>query len=533
MFSHFRPIFVCFLSLMLGIWMAELFREGKTVYFIVLLCFFVGVLLISFLKFAKKSAFLEKLWKFNKFLAVMFVSVLVGFGGFLLQINSISNENNVNFNTSENFVITGKLKDCAVIYSTEATFFLSDVFVSGEGKAYKLEKDVYVKMEKELDDKVPSLRDASIGDRISFVGTMNTTEVAGSNGVFIFAYKNNTRYIAKTNTAKLKNITEEETNLNFFTQTRMLIKDTIYKNMDERNAGLSYAVFVGDLSGVDYEIVSNFRATGVAHLLAVSGLNTSLMAIVLVWILNKCRVKKKYSILIVFMLLLFYCVICNFCASCLRASLMSVLFLVAQAFGKQNDSLNSISLSGIILLLICPILLFDLSFVLSYACVFGMVMLGPVFYKFFMKCRLGKFVSMNLAISLAAQIATLVLCVNAFGYVSIVALLVNLLVCPIMEYVYIASFVSLLITLIMPFMGFLLWCCQWGLWLVDAITKFVASFSFSVVYLDKISWAFLIWTFIATYIYSGFMIEKNKKKRALIYSGTAVAGAMILCFSLL
>lgn len=518
---------------MLGIWLAELFREGKTIYSIVLLCLIVLLLLFSFAKLFRKSEKLEKLWKINKFLAVMFVSAAVGFGLFFVQVGSLSKEQNVHFNPKENFVVTGNLKDCAVIYDTEATFFLNNVFVSGGGKAYKLEKDVYVKLEKELDDKMPALKEAKIGDRISFVGTLSTTEVFGNSGVFLFAYKNNTRYIAKTNSAKLKNITEEETNLNFFTQTRMMIKDTIYKNMNERNAGLSYAIFVGDLSGVDYEIVSNFRATGVAHLLAVSGLNTSLMAIVLVWILNKCRVKKKISVLVVAALLLFYCVICNFCASCLRASLMSVFLLFAQAFGKQNDSLNSISLSGIVLLLVCPIFLFDLSFLLSYACVFGMVMLGPVFYRFFLKCKLGKFVSMNLAISLAAQITTLVLCVNAFGYVSVVGLLVNLVVCPIMEYVYIASFVALLFVLIMPFMGFLLWCCQWGLWLVDVITKFVASFSFSVAYLDKISGLFLIWTFLATYIYSGFMIEQNKKKRALIYGGTAAVGTIILCVGFL
>ena len=387
-------------------------------------------------------------------------------------------------------------------------------------------------MQKEIDDGMPGLKDAQIGDKISFVGTIKSSNVLSSNGVFIFAYKQDIRYIANTNSAQLKNITYEQNKLGFFDETRMFIKNTIYNNMDERNAGLCYAIFVGDLSGVDYDIVENFRATGVAHLLAVSGLNTSLMAIVLVWFLGKIKIKPKYSVLIVFLMLLFYCFICNFCASCLRASLMSVFLLFSKAFGKQNDSLNSISLSGIVLLLCCPLFLFDLSFLLSYACVFGMVMLGPVFYKFFLKCKLGKFVSMNLAISLAAEITTLVLCVNTFGYISVVGLLVNLLVCPIMEYVYITCFVSLLISLVMPFMGFLLWCCQWGYWLVDIITAFVASFSFSIVYVDKLSGWFLTWTLVATYIFSGFMLEQSKKKKIVIYSSTLLVGALLLgvCF---
>ena len=533
MFSHFRPIFVCFLSLMLGIWLAEMFREGKTAYFIVLLAFSVLLLVVTIFLCIKKTNLKEMFLGYCKFFSVCIISILVGFGLFFGQIQTFTKENNVSFNGTSNFVVSGNLKDCAVVYDKEATFFLENVFVSGDGKAYKLDKGIYVKMAKEIDDKLSAINEAQIGDKISFVGTMSTAEVLSKSGVFIFAYKNDIRYIATTNSDKLVNVTSEQKELNFFDKTRMLIKETIYNNMDDRNAGLSYAIFVGDLSGVDYDIVSNFRATGLAHLLAVSGLNTSLMALVLMWILGKMKIKPKYSIIVVFLLLLFYCIICNFCASCLRASLMSVFLLIARAFGKQNDSLNSISLSGIILLLFCPLFVFDMSFVLSYACVFGMVMLGPVFYKFFLKCHLGKFISMNLALSLSAQITTLCLCVNTFGYISVVALLMNLLICPIMEYVYIASFVSLLITLIMPFMGFLLWLCQWGLWLVDVVTSFVASFSFSVAYLDKISGLFLLWTFLATYIFSGFMIEKNKKKKIAIHSTTLGVGVVLLCFSFL
>ena len=518
---------------MLGIFVAELFREGKIAYFIVVLSLLVIIILLSCLKFLTKSKIFEKLWSFNKFFVVVLVSFMVGFGGFFLHTQGLMKENSIEFNSQDSYVVTGNLKNSAVIYNKEVTFFLDDVFVSGDGKAHKLEKGMYVKMAKNLDDDAKELQDAKMGDRISFVGSIFTSEVLGKGGVFMFAYKNDVRYIATTNTEKLQNITKEKRSQSFVDDVREKIKDTIYNNMEKREAGLCYAVFVGDLSGVDYDIVSSFQSTGVAHLLAVSGLNTALMSIVLVWILTRLGVKQKYSVLIVFLMLLFYCMICNFCASCLRASLMSVFLLASKAFGKQNDSINSTSLSGIVLLLFCPLFVFDLSFLLSYSCVFGMILLGPMFYRFFMRCKLGKFVSLNLSVSLAAQITTLCLCINTFGYVSVVSLLVNLIVCPIMEYVYIASFVSLMITLIMPFMGFLLWCTQWGYYLVDIITNFVASFSFASVSVDKLSGLFLVWTFLATYIFSPFMIEQNKRKRAIIYSGTIFVGVLLLCFSFL
>ncbi len=518
---------------MLGVFLAELFREGKTVYFIIFVVLIVLLIFLACLKFVSKNKLFEKLWSYNKFFVVCLVSIFVGFGGFFVQIQSIQNENNIKFSESQSFVVSGQLTKSSVIYENEATFFLEDVYVSGEGKAYKLDKGMFVKMQKELEDDALEIKNAKIGDKISFVGNISTHEVLNSGGVFMFSYKNDIRYIAKTNSAKLINVTEMDKKLGFADSARELIKNTIKNNMDERYAGLSYAIFVGDLSGVDYDIVSNFRASGVAHLLAVSGLNTSIMAVVLVWLLGRLRIKPKYSVLIVAIILLFYCIICDFCASCLRASLMSVFLLLAHAFGKQNDSLNSVSLSGIILLLCCPMFVFDLSFILSYACVFGIIMLAPIFYKFFMKCKFGKFLSLNFSISLAAQITTLCLCINTFGYVSILSLLVNVVVCPIMEYVYILSFVALLLTLVFSFMGFLLWLCQWGLWLVDTITQFVASLRFSVLFVDKLSMLFLVWSFVAPYMFSQFVVLTNKKQKLLLYSGTAVCGLAFLGLSFL
>lgn len=531
MFSHFRPIFIAFLGLMLGVWFAELFREGQKVYFIVLMIVLGTVFVASLLKFLIKSKFLEKLWSYNKFFVVTIVSVLIGFGGFFLQAQNFNDETNINFGPQASYTVTGRLKNSPVVYETYATFFIDDVYVVGDGKAYKLEKGIYVKMQRDPYDNITALNDSETGDRISFVGKIRKSEVLSNRGVFMFAYKNDIRYIGNTNTEKLINITKGENSTDLIENMRLYIKHTIFNNMDERNAGLSYAIFVGDLSGLDYDIISNFQSTGVAHLLAVSGINTSLMAIVLVWIFNRLRIKPKYSVLIVTIMLIVYCMICDYCASCLRAALMSVFLLICQAFGKQGDSVNSISLSGIILLLACPMFVFDLSFLLSYACMFGIIFLGPIFYDFFMKCKLGSFISLNLSVTLASTITTLVLCINTFGYVSIVGLLTNLIICPMMEYIYIASFVALIISMIMPFMGFTLWLCQWGLWLVDVITKYIASISFSVVYVDKLSKLFLIWTFVGSYVYSRFLMLKTTKQRTITYSVMALLGVGTFCLT--
>ena len=204
---------------MLGIFVAELFREGKIAYFIVVLSLLGFIILLSCLKFLTKSKIFEKLWSFNKFFVVVLVSFMVGFGGFFLHTQGLMKENSIEFNSQNSYVVTGNLKNSAVIYNKEVTFFLDDVFVSGDGKAHKLEKGMYVKMAKNLDDDAKELQDAKMGDRISFVGSIFTSEVLGKGGVFMFAYKNDVRYIATTNTEKLQNITKENvtTTLTSFT----------------------------------------------------------------------------------------------------------------------------------------------------------------------------------------------------------------------------------------------------------------------------------------------------------------------------
>jgi len=509
---------------MLGIWFAELFREGHTIFFIIFLVF-VGILILcSFLKFVSKNKFFEYLWNSNKFLIVLLCSFLIGFGLFSEKSQKLQSENNIYLNGKTEYTITGRVRNSPVVYENYVTLFLDDVSAQAEGKYIKFDKGIYVKASRDYE--INALTKADIGDIICFCGTIKSTNVFSDDGVFDFAYKNNIRYFCELK--KDGAYIDSKGSLNFIEKSKKMIKDTIYKSMNERHAGLAYAIFVGDLSGLDYDIISDFQATGIAHLLAVSGLNTSLMALVLVWILTKLKIPKKYSILIVAILLLWYCLICDFCASVLRASLMSVLFLIGSVFMKQTDSLNCISISGIILLIFNPLFVFDLSFLLSYACVFGMIMLGPVFYKMFLKLKLGKFVSLNLSASLSAQIATLCLCVNSFGYISVFSLLTNLIIGPFMEYLYIAMFVSLIIALILPFMWCFLWLCQWGLWLVEVVAKFIASWRFAVVYADKLSSLFLVWSFYAMFAYSKFCVLASKKQKIINYVLTTAVGVMLL-----
>lgn len=526
MFAHFRPIVVAFLSLALGIWFAELFRQGQIFYFAILTSVLVFISLLSLFYFLRPNKFFSYLWKNLKFILTFLSAFLIGFGSFTLLSSNVSKEQNVQVDSNATYVIMGEVRFAPVEYETYMSMFIDNISLSDDTSTLNLgEQGMYVKIDTEnISDDSP-LFTTKAGDTILLVGSVKNVDVFSKNSLFSYAYKNNFRYMAYSDSDEISVISGTQSGID---SVRQYIKDIIYGSMSERNAGLAYALFVGDVSGLDFDMQVNFQKTGIAHLLAVSGLNTALMAMVLMWIFKRCRIKPAISVIIIALFLAFYCVICNFCPSVMRASLMSVFLLLGQAFGKQSDNLNSVSLAGIILLLVSPMYLFDLSFLLSFASVFGIFLLYPLFEKALLKMRLGQFVSSTLALSIAAQIGTLPLIINTFGYVSVISLLVNFLVVPFMGYVYIAMFVCLLLTMIFPFMWWGLWLCQWGLWLVDVVSAWFAGWSFATVQTEALASIFLVFFFVALFCFSRFCVITKRKPRIALYLSVLIIGVLLL-----
>ena len=524
MFAHFRPLFIVFLSLALGIWCAELFRTGQIIFAVIILAICLLFVLFSFFKFISKKKIFNYLWTNKKVAIVSMLFLAVGFGSFFMLFSNVSSEQNISVSSSTEYLVIGEVRNAPVKYEDYMTMFLDDAVLQSDDDVLSLEgKGMYVRIDTTNISENSVLFEAKAGDVLIFNATVRNANVFSENDMFSYAYKSDFRYMAYTSKDDISLIegTQSATD-----SVRQHIKDIIYSSMDERYAGLAYALFIGDVSGLDYDIKSNFQISGIAHLLAVSGLNTALMSMVLVWFFKKIRLKPWMSVVLVALLLLFYCVLCDFAPSVLRASLMSIFLLAGQVFGKQTDNISSVSLAGIILLLVDPMYLFDLSFQLSFVSVFAIFMLSPIFEKFFLKLRLGKFISSNLALSLAAQLGTLPLIVNTFGYVSLVSLVVNLIVVPFMSYVYILLFVGLMLTLILPFMWFLLWIDQWGLWLVDVVSSWFAGLNYASVDVTGIITPIIVIFFVFMFSLSSFCLLKRKHK--IILSSTLASVLVLL-----
>jgi competence protein ComEC len=115
-------------------------------------------------------------------------------------------------------------------------------------------------------------------------------------------------------------------------------------------------------------------------------------------------------------------------ASAIRASIMGVIALIARETGESFNVRNAITFTALAMTLFNPtILTGDLSFMISFLAVLGIIYLGPPFKKLFRYEEEGLFGWKEAGITtLSAQLATMPILMNAFGQFSLVAIPANI-----------------------------------------------------------------------------------------------------------
>jgi ComEC/Rec2-related protein len=208
-------------------------------------------------------------------------------------------------------------------------------------------------------------------------------------------------------------------------------------------------MITGNTGGISTETLSSFRYGGVAHIFAVSGLHIGVVYGALALLFKKLRMGKYLSTTLIIAILVFYSGVCGFTASSVRAVIMCSVRALSKLIYQKYDSLNSLSFSVIILLAVNPFYIFATGFILSVSAVSGIIFLSRQI-KSKLKFLPNK-ISDAISVGLGAQIATFPALLITFGYVSVVGLVLNLVVLPILSLLYIIMFVCTIIcTVIFP-----------------------------------------------------------------------------------
>lgn len=223
----------------------------------------------------------------------------------------------------------------------------------------------------------------------------------------------------------------------------------------EPEATLLIGLLLGDTGGFSRETLEAFRTAGLAHILAVSGYNVTLLLIAVSILVT--RLPSLLRLLTACIAVTLFTLFVGASPSAIRAALMGSLGLLALHTRHLPDTRRAILFAAFLMLLWNPMQLWwDASFQLSFLAVIGIAELQPIFKRLFQNLPPHFAIRETLTVTLATQCAALPWAAALFGNIPLLSPLTNVLVAPIIPFVMVAGPIALLGGMLSDLLGRLL-----------------------------------------------------------------------------
>ena len=221
----------------------------------------------------------------------------------------------------------------------------------------------------------------------------------------------------------------------YFLKARQALIEVIRTALPKEQASLAVGVLLGDKYLMEEDMKSDFKEVGISHLLAVSGLHTSVIAALILSILQATRLPKKWIYLIICFAVVCFMALTGFSASVARSGIMLIMFYLGKFFYSKADSLNSLGFSAFALTLFNPFAAGDLGLLLSVSATLGIILFDGYFKEkienLALKIKFGSKIISKLAgtisLTLASTLATMPVIMLSFGRISLISIIANIL----------------------------------------------------------------------------------------------------------
>jgi len=298
---------------------------------------------------------------------------------------------------------------------------------------------------------------------------------------------------------------------------RLWLASIIEQSLPQPLAALLIAILLSLQTPAMKPLTKAFTSTGTAHLIAPSGFKITILAGIAAgstsWI-NKRRVTQLKPLLpaqkrdgylrrwaatsIVILCIIAYSILSGAGPAAQRACMMGIILALAPRFGRVYNVYTALALAALIMYLLDPFVLWNTGFQLSILGTLGIVALTPLFQRLFRPIDQLPFASILtevIAITLAAEIATLPITAITFNQVSLIAVLANVLTVPMLSTLIMLGFVLCITGAIFVSFGILCGLVMWPLlWYTNFVIKWCASIpwaSIPVSNLDtRLAWSY-------------------------------------------
>lgn len=376
------------------------------------------------------------------FVVIFFTLIM----GFMLMSNEITTRNHI-YDLKENTVIVqGK------IYKIENTAFGTNIYLKGV-EVENGEKSVSVKRIFVNTEKIPNVK---IGNIIKVRGKLRQFEEAANKGNF----DSRKYYLSLGFYGKIEAGTIEIINSNYsgirqgLYELRMEIIERLEKLCSDNKGifsiinnknGIIGAIILGDKTDLDSDIKELYSVSGIAHILAISGLHISFIGMAIYRLLRR-RFRFLFSAAVSIPVVLSFGIMSGFGISTIRAIIMFILKIMGEVLGRKYDAITAISLAGLVLLVQNPFVVCNSGFQMSFGAIIAIVLILPIVEEILnTDNKIIKVLSANFTISLVMNP------ILAWNYYELptFSFLLNIVVVPLMSVVIVSSIVGIFCSCIM------------------------------------------------------------------------------------
>lgn len=250
-------------------------------------------------------------------------------------------------------------------------------------------------------------------------------------------------------------------------------RQTIGRLLPSPESALLIGILLGDDSGLPESLATDFRTTGMTHIIAISGFNIALL-VGLVDAFGAAVLPRRSAALLAIIIVALYTILVGASPSVVRAAFMGGMYLVGRRLlGRPTFPYAPLLAAAVAMTLFNPAVLWDVGFQLSFTATLGLLLYAEPLTRW-SKTKLSQWLepgavnrtlalfSEGLIITIAAQILTLPLLIAYFRQLPLLNLPANLLILPAQPAVMISGIVATITGLLWPALGQLV---AWIAWL--------------------------------------------------------------------
>ncbi|MDO8689426.1 MAG: ComEC/Rec2 family competence protein [Dehalococcoidia bacterium] len=223
---------------------------------------------------------------------------------------------------------------------------------------------------------------------------------------------------------------------------RSWLAGNLVKVLPEPQAALAQGMLLGIRSSIPQDLMDAFSYSGTAHIIVISGQNLTLLAGYMLTA-GQALVGRRRALWLSLAIITFYTLLVGAQPPVLRADIMCSIFILGTYLGRQRQALIALAFSAAVMTAFQPLILWDVSFQLSFAATAGLMFIAPslqrrldgvwappAFRPAGWADKLHRYVVENLAVTIGATAAVLPLLLVNFQRLSLISPAANLLLLP-------------------------------------------------------------------------------------------------------